>query len=56
MTPDQALAFLSEISGQLPATREMHQRIMQALQVLAAAIALKPVREEKPPVQSIAQN
>lgn len=41
MTPEDALSVLAQATADLPTTRQNHQTILTALDVLAAAIAPK---------------
>ena len=39
MSPEQAIQILDQVAKQVPATRETHGQIMQAIQVLSALVA-----------------
>ena len=38
MTPEQALALLSQVSGQVSANREVHLKIIEAIDILKEKI------------------
>ena len=46
MTPEQALALLDQVSGQILCTREQHMQIQQAVNILKERIMESPKEEQ----------
>lgn len=53
MEPKEALGILSEATRKIQADRDSHQTWVAAVNVLAAAIAPKPVEKAKEPEKDV---